>query len=194
MDTKPVAQPALSLKETIAKALKDEKPQFRNAHDVIALVLHLVMKGTNFKCVGTGEQNIDPNGMRKFSHNAQHWKLQLTQHSHATHTAHAQCLNTPAYHTTHPTHSHSLKCSLFAVANETLIPNNWNQSNDAYALRYRHPQSSMTFLIKSLVVSAIKAVCSVLCFCVRVGVRMQVQCVVTVIRVWCCVMCVCVCF
>lgn len=35
--------------------------------------------------------------------------------------------------------------------NEKLLPEGWNKSQDAYSFRYKHPKSSMTFLVKSIV-------------------------------------------
>lgn len=36
------------------------------------------------------------------------------------------------------------------VEDNNLLPNGWNSSLDSYSFRYKHPQSSMTFLIKCI--------------------------------------------
>jgi proteasome inhibitor subunit 1 (PI31) len=86
-----------SFSQKLLEQIKNEKPTIRNKFDAIILILHLVMKNLNFKCLGINENEKN------------------------------------------------LK------ANETLIPEGWNKEKDFYSFLYKHPQSSMTFIIKTLI-------------------------------------------
>jgi len=39
---------------------------------------------------------------------------------------------------------------LDSTANDKLVPDGWNKSSDAYSFYYKHPKSSMTFILKNL--------------------------------------------
>lgn len=48
---------------------------------------------------------------------------------------------------------YTLGSSAYVVIVEADLPTSWNQHGDAYCFVYKHSQSSMTFVVKSLVMN-----------------------------------------
>lgn len=51
-----------SFSQKLLEQIKNEKPTIRNKFDAIILILHLIMKNLNFKCLGINENEKNLKG------------------------------------------------------------------------------------------------------------------------------------